>query len=52
MLLIFPLGRVNMTPETVVRLSEINNIIAIKESTGDFSQLTELKSGLKMIFNL
>ncbi|HHU31605.1 MAG: 4-hydroxy-tetrahydrodipicolinate synthase [Zhaonellaceae bacterium] len=40
----------NMTPETVVRLSEINNIIAIKESTGDFSQLTELKSGLKNDF--
>lgn len=40
----------NMTPETVVRLSEINNIIAIKESTGDFGQLTELKSGLKNDF--
>ena len=36
----------NMTPDTVLRLSEISNIIAIKESTGDFGQLTEFKSKL------
>lgn len=40
----------NMSSDTVVKLSEISNIVAIKESTGDFSQLTELKSKLSTDF--
>lgn len=32
---------VNMLPETVARLSEIRNIIGIKEATGDLKQVSE-----------
>lgn len=38
---------INMKPDTVVRLSKIDNIIATKESSGDFNQVTELKMKLK-----
>ncbi|MHB1701476.1 MAG: 4-hydroxy-tetrahydrodipicolinate synthase [Acidobacteriaceae bacterium] len=33
---------VNIEPATVLRLAEINNIIGIKESSGNLSQITEL----------
>jgi len=35
---------VNMLPETVARLAEIENIVALKESTGDMNQLSLLKN--------
>lgn len=33
----------NMTAETVAKLAEIDNIVAIKESTGDMEQMTEIR---------
>lgn len=33
----------NLQPETVARLAEIPNIVAIKESTGNFEQATQLR---------
>ncbi|OGQ01925.1 MAG: 4-hydroxy-tetrahydrodipicolinate synthase [Deltaproteobacteria bacterium RBG_19FT_COMBO_58_16] len=33
---------VNMAPETIARLSEINNIVGIKEATGDLKQVSEV----------
>jgi len=33
---------VNMLPGTVARLAEINNIVAIKEATGDMKQVSEV----------
>lgn len=33
----------NMAAETVARLAEIENIVAIKESTGDMDQMTDLR---------
>lgn len=33
---------VNMLPETVARLAEINNIVAIKEATGNMAQVSEV----------
>ncbi len=33
---------VNMTPQTVARLSEIGNIAGIKEATGDLKQISEV----------
>ncbi|WP_019615130.1 4-hydroxy-tetrahydrodipicolinate synthase [Psychromonas ossibalaenae] len=35
---------VDMLPETVARLSEIKNIIGIKEATGDLERLSEIKA--------
>ena len=32
----------NMLPDTVAKLSEIENIVAIKEASGDISQMTEV----------
>jgi len=32
----------NLLPETVVRLAELSNIVAIKESSGNLQQITEL----------
>jgi 4-hydroxy-tetrahydrodipicolinate synthase len=37
---------VDMLPETVKRLSEIDNIIAIKDATGDLNRLADLQSVL------
>ncbi|MDD4168931.1 MAG: 4-hydroxy-tetrahydrodipicolinate synthase [Desulfotomaculaceae bacterium] len=37
---------VNILPETVVRLSQISNIVAIKESSGSMDQISELKRSL------
>ncbi len=33
---------VNMTAETTLRLAELKNIIAVKESSGNFSQISEI----------
>jgi 4-hydroxy-tetrahydrodipicolinate synthase len=33
---------VNLLPQTVARLAEINNIVAIKEATGDMKQVSEV----------
>ncbi|WP_408011020.1 4-hydroxy-tetrahydrodipicolinate synthase [Pseudalkalibacillus sp. A8] len=33
---------VNMTTDTIVRLSEIDNIVCVKEASGDFDQITEI----------
>jgi len=33
---------VNMAPETIARLSELNNIVGIKEATGDLKQVSEV----------
>ncbi|MEH6454115.1 MAG: 4-hydroxy-tetrahydrodipicolinate synthase [Psychromonas sp.] len=35
---------VDMLPETVARLSKLNNIIGIKDATGDLTRLAELKA--------
>lgn len=36
---------VNMLPETVIRLAELENIVAIKEASGDLNQVTEITRG-------
>ncbi|PWI58231.1 4-hydroxy-tetrahydrodipicolinate synthase [Sulfoacidibacillus thermotolerans] len=33
---------VNITPETIIRLAEIDNIVAVKESSGDFTQISRI----------
>lgn len=33
---------VNMTPETIIKLSEIPNIMAVKEASGDLNAMTEI----------
>ncbi|MCP3033476.1 4-hydroxy-tetrahydrodipicolinate synthase [Halobacillus sp. A1] len=33
---------VNMSPDTIVRLSEIENIVSVKESSGDLDAVTEI----------
>lgn len=38
---------VDMLPETVVRLSQVENIIGIKEATGDLNRLAEIQSKLR-----
>jgi 4-hydroxy-tetrahydrodipicolinate synthase len=42
----------NMTPETVGRLSRIKNIIGIKEATGDLKQATEIMENVSSGFLL
>ncbi|MCG9967744.1 4-hydroxy-tetrahydrodipicolinate synthase [Pelotomaculum terephthalicicum JT] len=37
---------VNMLPDTVARLAQISNIVAIKESSGSMDQVSELKRSL------
>ena len=37
-----PRTAVNMTPDTIVRLSAISNIIGVKEASGDISQVAEI----------
>ena len=34
----------NITPETLLKLSELNNVIAIKEASGDMSQVAKMKA--------
>jgi 4-hydroxy-tetrahydrodipicolinate synthase len=33
---------VNISPETIIRLSKINNIIAVKEASGDLNAMTQI----------
>jgi len=42
----------DMVPETVARLSQIENIIGIKEATGDVSRVSEIRTGCGPDFNL
>ena len=35
---------VNLLPETVARLAEIDNIVAIKEASGNLNQVSKLRS--------
>ncbi|WRP08495.1 4-hydroxy-tetrahydrodipicolinate synthase [Rossellomorea aquimaris] len=35
---------VNVTPDTIIRLSEIENIVAVKEASGDLDSMTEIIS--------
>lgn len=34
----------NITPETLLKLTELNNVVAIKEASGDISQVAKMKS--------
>lgn len=43
---------VNMLPETVARLSEIKNIVGIKEATGDLKQVSEVIETTKKGFSV
>lgn len=41
---------VNLQPETVIRLAEIENICALKEASGNLDQVAEIKSGVSEDF--
>nr|WP_243755384.1 4-hydroxy-tetrahydrodipicolinate synthase [Thiomicrorhabdus sp. 6S3-12] len=43
---------VDMLPETVIRLSTIENIIGVKEATGDISRVAQIKAGVSEDFAL
>lgn len=34
----------NITPETLLKLAELNNVVAIKEASGDMSQVAKMKA--------
>lgn len=34
----------NITPETLLKLTELNNVVAIKEASGDISQVAKMKA--------
>ena len=34
----------NITPQTVLKLTELNNVVAIKEASGDMSQVAKMKA--------
>ena len=36
---------VNIEPETIIRLSEISNIVAVKEASGDLNAMTQIIAG-------
>lgn len=42
----------DMLPETVIRLARIDNIIGIKEATGDLSRIAKIKAGVSDDFDL
>ena len=42
----------NLLPETVLRLSELKNVVAIKESSGNLAQITELITQLPRAFRV
>ncbi len=42
----------DMLPETVIRLSKINNIIGIKEATGEIDRVAQIKSAVDVDFDL
>jgi len=43
---------VNMTPETIIRLSEVNNIVCVKEASADLDAMTQIISGTPDDFTL
>lgn len=43
---------VDMTPETIIRLSKIDNIIGVKEATGEISRVAAIKAGVSDDFDL
>ena len=42
----------NLLPETVLRLAEIENVIGVKESSGNMLQITELLTGVPENFSV
>lgn len=42
----------NIAPSTVIRLSKISNVVAVKEASGDLSAMTEIISGTSEDFEL
>lgn len=42
----------DMLPETVIRLAQMDNIIGIKEATGDLSRIAKIKAGVSDDFDL
>src|SRR5262249_25681902 len=47
-----PRTSVNMLPETVVRLAEIENIAGVKEASGDISQISDLATRVSGDFKI
>ena len=47
-----PRTAVNMAAETVIRLSQIDNIIGLKEAGGDFEQISRIVSGVEEGFKV
>jgi 4-hydroxy-tetrahydrodipicolinate synthase len=47
-----PRTSVNMTPDTIVRLSEIPNVVGVKEASGDISQIGEIASRVSSHFKI
>ncbi|WP_028392798.1 4-hydroxy-tetrahydrodipicolinate synthase [Bacillus cihuensis] len=43
---------VNIAPETIIRLSEIDNIVAVKEASGDLTAMTQIISEVSEDFQL
>jgi len=43
---------VNMTPETIVRLSQIDNIVGVKEANGDMAHVAQVISNAREGFNI
>ena len=43
---------INMTPETIARLSELNNIVAIKEAAGSVEQVKKIRQLTHSSFNI
>jgi len=42
----------NMLPETIVRLAEVPNIVSVKEASGNFDQVSQLRSLLPSEFSI
>ncbi|MBN2646905.1 MAG: 4-hydroxy-tetrahydrodipicolinate synthase [Thiotrichales bacterium] len=43
---------VDLKPETIIRLAQIENIIGVKEATGDLSRLAQIRAGVPADFAL
>jgi 4-hydroxy-tetrahydrodipicolinate synthase len=39
----------NITPTTLLRLTQLNNVVAIKEASGDLSQIAKMKMKRKQL---